>query len=590
VSVEQDGSARNTWRARFDRGLERLRDRRTILAPLRYVALTLLLVWMYGASLAAHVKASRDPGSYADDARVWIYPFQRYHDPSLFAHDYLGDYSLACMAPGFRALYWVLAHFWDPRSVSKVVPYVLLAVVVGAVAASAAKWGKAWAAWFAAALVLSSDAVLERLTGGLPRAFGFPIVALAIAALVHGRVRMLAIVTAIGAAFYPVAAMPGGIALAGVMLLLPAKNRGEAATWSFKKRFAWVAGTAVAAAILLAPTSLALRKYGGYITPADIAAYPEAGPGGRYEPGDRPPYPTLAQDIASAVPPALTGAGVRWTDVLGKDAIPGPTRKSYVMFLLGFAVLAMLRLTLRDESARRAACFVIAAAVGHYLAWKIPPWLYLPKRYVVFPAPPFVALMVAGAAATWLDGASAWADRAWVKLASLLSVALIVLYLVGGRGSERAGLTIHVDTEAKLFGFVRSLPPAVMIAGFPSGEADDIPYVTGRQVFISRENHAVFSKGFADEMRRRMSAFTDAYWASDAAPLRRLRDELGVTHLLVDSRHFGDKPPTYFAPFNPHIKEAFAGGKRDGFFVLRADEAVVFRQSGVTVIDLSKLR
>ena len=57
----------------------------------------------------------------------------------------------------------------------------------------------------------------------------------------------------------------------------------------------------------------------------------------------------------------------------------------------------------------------------------------------------------------------------------------------------------------------------------------------------------------------------------------------------------GDGTPygPYYAPmipFNPHIKEAFAGGKRDGFFVLRADEAVVFRQSGVTVIDLSKLR
>jgi hypothetical protein len=574
---------------RFDRGFGRLRDRGTILALLRYVALTVLLVWMYGASLAAHVKASSDPGSYNDDARVWIYPFQRYHDPSLFAQDYLGDYSLACMAPGFRGLYWALAHFWDPRSVSKVVPYVLLAIVVGAVAASAAKWGKEWGAWFAAALVLSSDDILDRLTGGLPRAFGFPIVALAIAALVHGRVRMLATVTAIGAAFYPAAAMPGGMALAGVMLLLPAKSRGEAATWSFKKRFAWVVGTAVAAAILLAPTSLALRKYGGFITPADIAAYPEAGPGGRYEPGDRPPYPTLAQDIASEVPRALTGAGVPWTKVLGNDEIPARTRNSCVMFFLGFAVLGMLRLTSRDDAARRAACFVIAAAVGHYLARKVPPWFYLPERYVAFPAPPFVALMVAGAAATWLDGASAWADRAWVKLASLLSVALIVLYLVGGRGSGSAGLTVQVDTEAKLFSFIRSLPPEVMLAGFPSGEPDNIPYVTGRQVLMSRENHAVFSKGFADEMRKRMSAFTDAYWASDVAPLRRLRDEFGVSHLLVDSRHFGDTPPKYFAPFNPHINEAFAAGKRDGFFVLRADEAVVFQESGITIIDLWKL-
>src|SRR5207253_422579 len=105
------------------------------------------------------------------------------------------------------------AHFGDPRALSKALPYLLLAVTIGALAVAAARWGKLAGAWTAAALALSSGVFLDRLGGGLPRAFGFPIIALGAAALAHGRLRACAVIVACGAAFYAAPALALGMAL-----------------------------------------------------------------------------------------------------------------------------------------------------------------------------------------------------------------------------------------------------------------------------------------------------------------------------------------------------------------------------------------
>jgi len=108
-----------------------------------------------------------------------------------------------------------------------VLTYPLLLAVLGGVYVAAGRLGGVAAAFSAAALCLSTDVFLDRMVGGTPRAFGFPLIVAAAVALIFGRTRWLAAVVVISAALYPPIAVVTGLALGFETLALSARHRGE---------------------------------------------------------------------------------------------------------------------------------------------------------------------------------------------------------------------------------------------------------------------------------------------------------------------------------------------------------------------------
>ncbi|MGH7321030.1 MAG: hypothetical protein ACRELA_15575, partial [Candidatus Rokuibacteriota bacterium] len=176
------------------------------------------LVLMYGPFLAAHIRNSADPFLFNDDARQFVVPFVVPGSASA--------YYLTYLSAGYQVLYRLGALVVDPIALSKILPYPLLLVVLGGVAIAAARLGGVAAGFAAVALSLSTSLFLDRIAGGIPRAFGFPCLAGAAVALVAGRAGWLAALVVLSAAFYPSAAVVTGAALALVTLGLPARDRG----------------------------------------------------------------------------------------------------------------------------------------------------------------------------------------------------------------------------------------------------------------------------------------------------------------------------------------------------------------------------
>jgi hypothetical protein len=548
------------------------------------------LVLLFEPFLLKAVSNAADPNFFNDDARIYIFPFDHVRDPQLFADDYLGRYIVSCLPVGYRALFWTYSHFADPRGLSKVLPFVLFAVLLGALVVAATKFGHVAAAWVTAALCLSSGIFFGRMAGGIPRTFAYPIVACAAAALVHGRMTALAVITVIGAAFYPVAGVPAGIALAAVLLLLPAADRGTASSWSLRRRLVVLVATVLAAGAVLAPMMLAPREYGGYIREADIKAYPEAGPGGRYGQEDRPPYGSLVTAVGKTAIPALSGGGEPWTDVL-EDPAAGPksrqrNREVVIYVLLGVALAGFARLAIKDGAARRLATLLAAAIAGFFIAKAIPPFFYLPPRYIVYPLPVLVMIMIPAAAYGFFAG---WErmDKPLYRGLAVFAFGLGALLLIGGRGEPKVGLDVRISPKAGLYQFVSTLPQDALVAGWPSA-MDNVPYVTHRRAFVTFETHQAFQKGYVDTLRRRMHALIDAYFAADEAALVALRDDFGVTHLVVDKRHF-KKPPGYFRPFGGWTKAAFKANAGNFEIPRLMKTAGVFEQGAQVVLDLRKL-
>ncbi len=583
----------------------RARWRATICA-----GLLIVLALVYGPPLARHAARAVDPLIFNDDARQQIVPFFRYSDG--VPGDVITDYYLACTPVGFRALYRSAALAVDPAALSKALPYALLVVLLAAVAAAGYRLGGPTGATCAAALVLAGDTFLERMVGGLPRAFAHPLLAVAAAALVAGRPGWLAAATVAAMAFYPPAALTAGLALAAMLFALPAHDRGAACTWSVSRRLIVLAATAALALAVHAPTAVACAAFGPVIRPADVSAYREIGPGGRYEPDDRAPFPGFARQASAVVGRMfrVTASGVAGP----VDArTSGTTRSrpwrsaSLPELLAALLGVGLLGLAWSCAEGRRLLVLVAAAAAAHTLARLLAPHLHLPDRYVAYPVPVLVVLaapavaVAAGAtiAARWPRLAATGATRpgaggprdsvAALALGAALGVA--VLALVGARVSADAGWGVRIRPDTAVYRAVAALPADAVVAGWPTGPVDSVPYVARRRALLTFETHQALHMGYANEMRRRARALFEAYFASAWAPIVRLREELGVTHLLVDQRHFGEAPPAYFAPYDSWIAEAWTRGRRDGFVLASTarEPAVRFREGALELLDLHAL-
>src|SRR5215213_9802863 len=166
------------------------------------------------STLINHLLIADNPSWINYDVRGQIPPFLKFKYPGSFPNDYANQYFLDSFPLAYKATFALASRVKDPRWISKALPYPLLlglTLVAGIAARRLGGWG---AAWVSMALVLTGEVFIERITGGLARAFAFPLMGLAALALVWGRAYWLAAVVVLAMGFYPAAAVVVGVALA----------------------------------------------------------------------------------------------------------------------------------------------------------------------------------------------------------------------------------------------------------------------------------------------------------------------------------------------------------------------------------------
>jgi len=556
------------------------------------VVLILVLAAAYGPVLVGHARNAADDTIFNDDVRQQIPPFFRYAEPELAEKDDLGDYYLANFPLGFRALYTVAGRFRGAVTLSEVLPYLLLAGTVFCLAITAFRLGGSVAAFGAVALCLASSIYLAKSAGGLPRSFALPLFAAWLAAATWGRIRLAAAGVGLGALFYPVAAFCSGVALAVLVLLYPAASRGEAEGWSLRRRLLWLAAAATAGALLIAPVKWSARGYGPLLGPSDVDRYPEAGPGGRYGPDIAPPYPSFVATTPEILEDVVFGAGQPWLETPGTWARTAAGGKAWLGAVLLVAGIGWLRLVRRDPAAVRFTALLPAAVVCYYAARLLAPHLFVPARYAFYPVVLLATIGIpAGFAGLVRDPERRW--RGLRRRTAAVGLGCLALLLpVAGRGDPLAGLgTIQVARQPDpIYDAVAALPPDSLVAGWPHGLLDNLPLLARRPVLLNYESHQAFHRDFVLETRERMNSVIAAYFASDVAPLLRLRETWGVTHFVVDPRVLHDESVTYFRPFDATLAEARQRAGDGPFEVLRqAEKAAVFRSGEVALLDLSRL-
>jgi hypothetical protein len=354
--------------------------------------------------------------------------------------------------------------------------------------------------------------------------------------------------------------------------------------------------TAAGIAAISAPFALRMRAYGETIKPRMVNEYPEAGRGGRIGSLDRPPFPpfsraatALARESALARPESMLIPAVA-------DPIRKNKRASFVLqtlLVLGVAG-GFLRLGLASAAARRLAALALSTALGYVLADALTPNLVVPQRYVQYAIPILVPLAIAGGLFGLLPRRlreHPSPRRARIAAATVLAVATLVLVTLGPGGplGRRPSYTLR-KPEKSLYEALGKLPKDAVVAGWPVGAMNTIALATRRTPFLTRETHYPYHTEMTLLMRKRMRALIAAYFATDVAPLRRLRDEFGVTHLLLEWSRVNAASLSYFRPFNSDIERAKSAVGGRPLAVLGSEPLTgVFRDGKYGLFDLSRL-
>jgi hypothetical protein len=548
------------------------------------------LALLFGPGLLQHMRLSADPWHLNDDSRQFVWAFLRLKTPDLFPHDYIAEYYLATSPRAYRLLFEMSAPWIDPRTFGKVLPYVEFLIVLYAAMATTWRLAGPAAAWGTGALLLSTDVVLARLAGGLPRSFAFPLIALAALALVRGKAWRLAGLAVIAAGLYYPMAVLLGLTTAAFLLVAPAAWRGDVSHWSLGRRFGLVCLVAAAAGVIALPAAVGSRPYGPRLSRADVAAFPEAGLGGRYDAIDLPLAGKMTDTAQAYAVAPLFSRGPAWSVPVRKWGRAAAKNSLFVAFACAVVAVGYGLLIAADVGASRLLVLLASALVGYVLALALWPLLIIPARYFAYALPLLTCIAVPASVAALLRRLPGLRTRPGAAGALTVATVAALVFVLGGRGAGNAGMQIDVPVgERPLYAFLAKLPPDARIAGWPDDVMDNVPYFSERSILIGFETHQAYHRAYAEEMRRRMTALIAAYFASDVDPLLHLRDELGVTHLVVNLNQVAGSSPTYFKPFDAMIADAVPSGPRYSAALRAAESAAVFADGSFIVLDLRRL-
>lgn len=565
-------------------------------------ALTLLILGiLYWPGIQEHWKTSPDQYFVPADAVQYIPAFFKYDPVDPIPTTYIKEYYLNAVCP---LLYkWSLiagSQLFDVRSFQLAMMYLSYAVFLAIIARLGWILGGPTLSFAVLALTMSAWIFIGLgFIGGAPRMYAYPMMAALLYALILDRPFLLAATVILGGLLYPIVALIGGFCLAGWLLLKPLCRQGRVLNWSLARRLTILTLTGTLTVAALSPLMLGTKSYGRRIVAADIATFPEAGPDGNYRPYDQLPYKFFGSEWTTYFVGSLYSHGdpiLPWLSV--HKYLEGITL-IFVFALTGLIVLIVVLSGVRsiwqevDGAGKRLTGFFAVCGLLHVVAWLAAPYLYIPTRYLMFSMPFLITLFFPWFLFILLQRNPRLSSPPKLSKSLFLAIIAVYLFAFGSRGNVNFADSMVRTSTRPLFDAIAALPKQALIAGWPVGPVRTMEYVTRRNVFLSGDLHQVLHLGFTERMRERMDAVFAAYFSVDGAPVRKLKEQFGVTHLIVETRDFSDSnhPPEYFSPWRSQINPRLRSIKGQEYLLSKSvrEKASIFEHDGMLLLDLEKL-
>jgi hypothetical protein len=543
----------------------------------------------------------------ADDTRQQIYWMQKWSDPELFQNDLLTDYAMNYVSWGVHAIYALAAPLMDPLNFGKVLAGVLYLVTAGFLFGLALRFRDALTPIFAVCVFCFFGDFMERIAGGIPQSFGYPLLTAYLFFLSGNYLVGAGAVLLLASVFNPYVFM---LCLVTHGLYILYNYAGTIASWLFESRpfsrgiqkpckrskgpCASTESKSVASdprespseqispinligSILLAAVGCVLMSlkyiffktsvFGELVTKADMAGNLEYSDVGRYEIF---PIPSVFYEFIRPwifnLPFREWGPLAGWSFViLGMIAIVyACTRKRWVSDVSGFRVFGYL---------------FVASFLLYFVASAVIFRLFLPSRYLE------LSLTVFYCIGTAVCLREAFANLVPQKIvfpvmtSLLLVLAAARLYHVG---------IYDYSQYARLYEFLQSTPKTSLMAGHPE-LMDNVPIFARRKAFVTYELSHTWYTTYWHQIKTRTYDFFNAYYSDEPEAIRRFCRDNAIEYLLVRDVDFvkerWESGEGYFQPFGHYI-QALAKSKRGFALPDRKEFPPVYEGDGIRVIKM----
>jgi len=522
----------------------------------RHTLLPALLATALCVYLFAHRAAILSPYVINDDVRQQVYWMQQYQDDRLYAGDYPTRYASAYVPWGVQLVYAAAAPFVNPVQFSKVLTALLFLFSVGMMFLLARRLAGQTAALMAACIFCYFGFFLGAISGGLSRAFVFPMLLWYLYCLADARPAAAALVAGLQSLFNPYLFVLC-FCTHLLFLLQPRGLPPEAvqAGGAEKRKPAWrrlllPLLPLAAGGLLLAVRHLLLsdEAFGDLVTPTDMAGQVVYTAAGRYP---ILPVPSLLFEL---VRPFVTDLPRNWTGIVAGLAGLG--------LMAGILFRGLQRRgRFPDLSGLRFFAYLLAASLLLFLLARVLLMqLFLPRRYLEYSLTVFYCI-----ASAVLLGQAVEALSMGRKKLLLLVGALLLL------GAVRLQDVAIYDygARAPLYRFLAEKPVDSLMAGHPA-LMDNVLTFARRKVLVSYELSHTWYRRYWSVLQQRTRDLFVAYYAEDPATIRHFCRRYGVDYLVVRKADFEPgriaAGTLYFQPFGEAIRDNV--GQRRYFAVL----------------------
>ena len=546
-----------------------------------------VVVWIFCAWFISWYRGNHDviwdPMLQPDDARTALFPFHRYDTGSPLVDDPIANEMLEYQPYAHRLLFRITVPFVGLLAATKIVQALLFFVIaVGGIVLATSRRAGLGAGLLFTFLFIHDISVQERVLGGLPRGFGFPVCALWLAGALAARPRVRYAAAIVAALTYPT-----GLAMVlgaeGVYAVRRLARPGWATLLRRLRRFGILVSACV---LLLAPALVFGMSDGGPIhTLEEARADPAFSKGGRLRilPFEEPSK-AFGEALLETFRP------------LGTSPAPGlmsEIEQHEVEVQLALVTLLLLLVLLRLSPPPTAVlAFLIASLVLYTLSRWFAFKLYSPERYYS------IGMRVVGlglAAATLGLVAPRLSLALRQPLRSFVAAAAIGgLWLGLGNGVREPHMGYNVDyrRDEKLWEFIQTMPLDTRIATHLL-DGDSIP------LFGKRANNGGFetlqpwlTKSWARQKVRAEDTLR-AIYATKREDVIAFANKYRVSHFMLNENRYKDdfvSRSRSIEPFSSFTRTLLSGQRRDEFvFANPPPEAVVFRYGNKRIVSVEAL-
>jgi len=511
--------------------------------------------WLLAALAAALAVYSQWPALvlpyvHNNDASQQSYWFAQFRDPGLFPGDLLTKFAKHFVPPGYVIFYRGVSFFADPFWVSKWMPVILFPVSVLGLYFLTRVMGGGWMGGSLASVVfMITPFYIKKMSGGLPRAFAFPLLAWFLVFLCEKKYARMTGIWVAQCFFYPMI-FAVSLLTYGMTLLRFQSRRPWLDVSGWPRREALAGGLLGILLVAGACCQSVDPEIGRLVTYRDMEGQAEYYLAGRTA---ILPVPPVLMQVAAEAAPA----------VLKKIAFYRYARPGKKIWLPAFFMIFDAWLMARRQLmfSREILSLAVSSLILYVLADIFLIRMYVPDRYLQYSVKLGVLVLLGIAAGQMIRSVFRSSALRGPAAGVLFSLLLVPNFQsIQGMGLEMPGPAVRRMCE-----YLRTYPKDVLIAAHPH-EADDILLLSQRKVWVNYELSNTLYDRYWATVKKRIFDFFDAYYAQDLGEVLEFMEKNDVDLFVVRRRHFRKfflrEGKFYFRPFRDHVRRSIRRQKR----------------------------